>query len=327
VKLATLRGPDAVTIGVIEGDHVRPIPGLRSTVSLLSQGPLTEVVGGMELGAPVALRDADLLPPVWPVVRNVFCVGLNFRSHVEENRRRKSSAGDLPDRPGFFTKATTTVAPPYGDVPLHAGVTAELDAEVELAVVIGSGGRDLDLDGARAAIAGYTVANDISARDLQREPHGQWFRGKSLDGTCPMGPWLVTADELGAPERLILRGRLNGEVVQEASTEEMLFPVPELVSHLSQGLTLLPGDVLLTGTPAGVGLYREPQRFLREGDVIDSEIEGIGTLRNRIALAPADNPAVRVPTAASASRPACTTRSTDPGNSKHLWRRQQCDDV
>ncbi|HQO27048.1 MAG TPA: fumarylacetoacetate hydrolase family protein, partial [Acidobacteriota bacterium] len=191
----------------------------------------------------------------------------------------------LPERPQFFTKATTAVNGPHGDIPLDPRVTAQLDWEVELAVVIGRAGKNIPKAAAMDHVFGYTVLNDVSARDVQSNHGGQFFKGKSLDGACPMGPWIVTADELTDPHRLRLTSRVNGAVKQDASTAEFIFDIPTLIEWLSLGLTLLPGDVLATGTPSGVGFARTPPEFLQPGDVVECAIEGIGGIRNRIVSA------------------------------------------
>lgn len=291
MKLATVRFDGVARVGVVDDDQIRLVEPLSTLVEILEQGSPAEVIAGGELGQPVALSDVELLPPIFPARRNIFCVGLNYRDHFDENPERAASSTG-PSVPSFFSKATTTLARPFADVPDHSDVTVQFDAEVELAVIVGRRVRDVALEDAMEAIAGYTIANDLSARDLQQEPHGQWFRGKSLDGSCPMGPWMVTADEIGDPSDLTVRALLNDDVVQEARISQMIFPIPFLLSRLSQGLTLLPGDILLTGTPAGVGLYREPQRFLRAGDVVTCEVDRIGAIRNRIAHLPSYEPDV-----------------------------------
>jgi 2-keto-4-pentenoate hydratase/2-oxohepta-3-ene-1,7-dioic acid hydratase in catechol pathway len=184
-----------------------------------------------------------------------------------------------------FTKAQTSITGPFDDIPVDRNVTAQADWEVELGVVIGVSGRDIPRDRALAHVFGYTVVNDVSARDVQYGWGGQYFKGKSLDGFCPVGPWIVTADEIGDPQALTLRCRVNGVTKQEASTKDMIFPVDELVAQVSVGMTLPAGTLIATGTPSGVGFARKPPEFLQDGDVLESEVEGIGTLRNRITAA------------------------------------------
>ena len=212
----------------------------------------------------------------------MFCVGWNYLEHFEEGAKARPHVQDMPAHPAFFTKAPTAVNGPFDPIPLHANVTEKLDWEVELGVVIGRGGRDIAEADAMKHIYGYAVINDVSAREVQRQHGQQWFKGKSLDGTCPMGPWIVTSDEVPDPHALRVTCRLNGVVKQDASTAQMYFRIPRIIAELSAGLTLEPGDVISTGTPAGVGHARTPPEFMRAGDVLETEVEGIGALRNRI---------------------------------------------
>ena len=171
---------------------------------------------------------------------------------------------------------------PNDDVPAHAALTSRLDYEVELGVVIGSRVTNLTEENALEAIAGYVVAQDISARDLQKRHGDQWYKGKSLDGTCPVGPWVVSADKIDDPQSLDISCSIDGQVRQSSNTRHMIFPIRKLLAELSAGLTLLPGDLILTGTPEGVGMAMEPPVFLKPGQLIESTIAGIGTLRNRV---------------------------------------------
>ena len=250
----------------VEGDEILPF--------------LTGAADPVETGETFAPDDVDLLAPLVPI-RNVMCVGWNYLPHFEEGAVIHGD-GELPERPAFFSKTTTTVAGPYADVPSHADVTSELDYEVELGIVIGSRVSNLSEENALDAIAGYVVAQDISARDLQKRHGGQWYKGKSLDGTCPIGPWVVSADEIDDPQELDISCSVDGEVRQSSNTRHMIFPIARLLAELSAGLTLLPGDIFLTGTPEGVGMSRQPPAFLRAGQVLESTIPAIGTIRNHI---------------------------------------------
>ena len=223
----------------------------------------------------------ELLAPIPRPRKNIVCLGLNYKDHAEESMRAKGLPVELPEYPVVFTKSPTSVTADGAPVPAHAGVTHELDWEVELGVVIGTGGRAIPRARAFEHVFGYTVINDLSARDLQFR-HKQWFLGKSLDGFCPMGPALVTTDEIPDPQRLKLFCRVNGVTKQDSSTAQMIFDVATIVETLSRGMTLEPGDVIATGTPAGVGFARQPPEFLKPGDVVECEIENIGVLRNRI---------------------------------------------
>lgn len=227
-------------------------------------------------------EDIDLLAPIPRPRKNIFCVGLNYREHAREGATVVGRSPEPPEYPTFFTKPPTTVIGPGDSILLHEALTRELDYEVELAVVIGRRGTDILEDEALSFVFGYTIINDISARDLQRR-HGQWFKGKSLDTTCPLGPCIVTDRDVPNAQDLSLALRLNGSVMQSSNTRYMIFTVANLISQLSQGMTLEPGDIIATGTPGGVGFARQPPVFLKDGDVLEAEIEGIGVLRNSVA--------------------------------------------
>jgi len=281
VRLVAYTDAGNVRFGIVEGDEIRPIPDAATAheAADLAAGHATAPGSGSPLAG------ASLVAPVLPLVRNLFCVGWNYVDHFAEGAavRGAGDAQQIPDRPTFFTKSTRTVIGPFDTIELHGAVTQSLDWEVELAVVIGRGGRDIGEGEALDHVLGFTVANDISARNVQREHGGQWFRGKSLDGTCPIGPWIVTPDELGALDQRAITCRVNGETVQAATLGDLHFGVPRIIAELSRGLTLEAGDVILTGTPSGVGFARTPPQFLAAGDVVESEIDGIGTLRNEVA--------------------------------------------
>jgi 2-keto-4-pentenoate hydratase/2-oxohepta-3-ene-1,7-dioic acid hydratase in catechol pathway len=218
------------------------------------------------------LKRVRLLAPIPSPARNVFCLGRNYADHAAE---RGAAA---PDHPVYFTKPGTAVVGPGDDI-VHHAITKELDYEVELAVVIGTGGRDIPRAEALRHVFGYTIINDVTARDLQKR-HNQWFKGKSLDTFCPMGPMLVTADEIPDPQALAVSLRVNGQTRQSSHTAKMIFPVAQCIEVLSQGMTLLPGDIIATGTPDGVGAATGT--FLRAGDRIEAEVEGIGILASKV---------------------------------------------
>lgn len=234
--------------------------------------------GAGELADPQDLR---FLAPLPRPRRNVMCLGLNYRDHAEEFARATGKPPSIPEHPIVFTKAPNAVTGPRDDVPIDDTVTSQVDWEVELGVVIGRHARKVPLASALDCVFGYTVINDLSARDLQRR-HGQFFLGKSLDRFCPMGPTVVTTDEIPDPQTLALTCRVNGDVMQQGSTADQIFGVAEVIHRLSHILALEPGDVIATGTPAGVGYGRTPPRFLAPGDVVECEIENIGLLRNRM---------------------------------------------
>lgn len=219
--------------------------------------------------------------PIPRPAKNVFCVGRNFLTHIEEGARTRGEAVKVPTAPVFFTKAPTSVIGPQDDVPWDRTATKEVDWEAELGVIVGVTGRNIPRASAMDHIFGYTVINDISARDLQKN-HFQFFKGKSLDGFCPIGPVVVTADEFGDPQSKRVLLRVNGVVKQDGNTRAMIFPVDELIASLSHGLTLEAGDIMACGTPDGVGFARTPPEFLQDGDLMETAVEGIGTMRNRV---------------------------------------------
>lgn len=276
MRLARFRHRGESRCGLAVEGGVRPVPGAGSIVeagALARAGVLDE---------PIDIGDVVLECPVFPLVRNVFCVGWNYVDHFAEGAAARGSTQELPDRPTFFTKATTAIIGSGEPIASHPQVTETLDWEVELAVVIGVRATDVSEDQALDAVLGFTVANDVTARNVQRGHGGQWFRGKSLDATSPIGPWVVTPDELGELGPQAIECRVNGETVQSATLSDLHFGVPRIIAELSAGLTLLPGDVILTGTPSGVGFARTPPRYLSPGDVVESEIAGIGRLRNTV---------------------------------------------
>lgn len=233
------------------------------------------------------LSDVTLLAPIPRPRKNVFCVGLNYADHVAEGARARGQEVNLPKIPVFFTKSPTAVNHPEADIPIFAGVSDKIDWECELGVIIGRTGINIPESRVMDHIFGYTVINDVSARDLQRG-HGQFFKGKSLDGACPMGPWIVTRDEISDPHNLRVTLRVNGVTKQDSNTKYFIFNIPTLISVLSAGLTLEAGDVLATGTPDGVGFARTPPEFLQPGDTVEAEVEGVGILRNGVKLVRAD---------------------------------------
>jgi 2-keto-4-pentenoate hydratase/2-oxohepta-3-ene-1,7-dioic acid hydratase in catechol pathway len=224
---------------------------------------------------------ARLLAPIPRPRKNVFCVGWNYLEHFREGEAIRNTGQELPEHPIFFSKAVTAVIGPSDPIPFDPQVSTSIDWEAELGVVIGTAGKNIAEADAVQHVFGYTVINDVSARDLQRQHGGQWLKGKSLDGTCPMGPCIVTRDALDARDLRIVT-RVNGVTKQDSRTRHLYFKVPRLIAELSRGLTLEPGDVISTGTPQGVGFARTPPEYLAPGDVLETEIEGIGMLRNPV---------------------------------------------
>jgi len=300
MRIATFHVGGRTRLGVVRGEriidlaHVARVTGISDRPDELSD-MLALIAGGQEalervgdllssatIEAELPLDLVRLLAPIPRPRKNVFCVGRNYAEHAAESLRAAGKEVRLPPAPNIFTKAVTAVNGPYDDIPFDAAVSQEMDWEVELAVIIGRGGRHISRDQALDHVWGYTVLNDISARDIQNRPGMQWFMGKSLDGACPTGPWIVTANEISNPQHLHLRLRVNDEVKQEDTTANMLFDVAAIIEELSRYLTLEPGDIIATGTPAGVGYARTPPEFLKPGDVVETEIAEIGTMRNRV---------------------------------------------
>jgi 2-keto-4-pentenoate hydratase/2-oxohepta-3-ene-1,7-dioic acid hydratase in catechol pathway len=293
MRLITCQYRQQPHLGIVRDDRVI-LPALKSDTPAEFEDMLSLIEGGAQAlnelrrfaeNAPeltlISLSEIHWLAPIPRPRKNVMCLGWNYSDHAEESAQAFKRALKLPDYPVVFTKSVTSVNGPYGDFLFDAEVSTEIDWEVELGVVIGSRGRKIEVEKALDHVFGYTVINDISARDLQSR-HRQFFVGKSLDGSCPMGPWIVTRDELPDPQRLDLVCRVNGELKQQSNTRHQIFNVATTISILSQGMTLEPGDVIATGTPSGVGFARTPPEFLRPGDVVECEVEGIGVLRNRI---------------------------------------------
>ena len=227
------------------------------------------------------LNQVSLTAPIPRPNKNVFCVGRNYKEHVDEGHRARGTEINYPKAPQFFSKAPTAVIGPDEVMYLDSAVTQKFDYEAELGVVIGTGGKNIPEEKALDAVFGFTIINDFTARDLQRH-HDQWFKGKSLDRSCPMGPCIVHRSAIGNPQDLGISLTVNGELRQKSRTSNMIFSIPKIISDLSLGMTLEPGDIIATGTPEGIGFAMDPPCFLADGDEVVIEIEGIGQLRNRI---------------------------------------------
>jgi 2-keto-4-pentenoate hydratase/2-oxohepta-3-ene-1,7-dioic acid hydratase in catechol pathway len=298
MKFISFRYQDRVLAGIVDGDSV---VNLAAAAKLAGERlDLSSVLGIIRGGeaalsavkrlqsqvgedARIALSQVQKLAPIPALPRNAFCVGRNYLDHIKEGVNARAMKWDekLPEAPQFFTKATGALIGPGAEVRLDTKVTARLDYEVELAVVIGKTGRDIPAANAYDYVFGYTIANDVTARDLQRR-HEQWFKGKSLDTTLPLGPCIVTADEIGDPRALELSMSINGQERQRARVDQMIFDIPTIISQLSAGMTLEPGDIIATGTPSGVGFAMTPPQFLHDGDEMLASIDRIGELRNRV---------------------------------------------
>jgi 2-keto-4-pentenoate hydratase/2-oxohepta-3-ene-1,7-dioic acid hydratase in catechol pathway len=278
VRLARFRDRGATRIGIIDGTHIAPIDdgssnALGRTASMRavieSDAPLRFTEPG------VALDDVTLEAPI-DDPRKIVAIGLNYMDHATEG------GVALPAEPLVFAKFTSSIVGPQREIRWPAGLTSAVDYEAELAVVIGRPASRVSLSQALDHVFGYTCLNDVSARDIQFSD-GQWVRAKSIDTFCPMGPWVVTADEIPDPQALRITCVVSGETMQSATTADMYFSVAELISRLSHSFTLETGDVIATGTPPGVGWFREPRRLLDAGDIVTIQIEGIGELTNPVA--------------------------------------------
>lgn len=240
----------------------------------------------------VPVADVELLAPLTRFNRDILCTGWNYTDHFAESLGKREAQGpeQMPEHPTFFTKGPGVVIGPTEPIAFDPALSSTWDYEAEIALVIGTPGRSLSAASAVDHVFGYFVANDVSQRDLQRQHGGQWLKGKSIDGTMPIGPWITTADEVDL-SRLRVTLSVNGEVRQNAPASAMAFPVGVLLEELSRGMTLEAGDVLLTGTPSGIGSAREPAVFLGHGDEILTRVDGLGELRNRVTATDLTSPA------------------------------------
>lgn len=295
MRLVTFtEGGGAPTTGVMAGDGVVDLSATAHALGRTFPTSMLELISGGgqpavrellqcadEEGARrvVPLDRASLCAPI-PVPEKVIGVGLNYVEHVAESSLRLDTDKELPERPVLFNKPGTAVIGPDAEIRHDSSLTTQLDWEVELGVVIGRRCNRVAPEKALDCVFGYTIVNDISARDQRRS--GQWFFSKGQDSYAPLGPVLVTADEIEDPHDLRLQLRVNDETMQDSSTRFMLFKIPELIADITSGVTLAPGDVIATGSPAGVGAGRTPPQFLQPGDVVEAEVEGIGVLRNRV---------------------------------------------
>lgn len=285
MRLVTYRDGSETRIGAVREDRVVDLSSVAPDMLSLIDGGADALgrsratVAGASGGIP--LGDVTLLAPIPRPRKNIVALGMNYALHAYESARARGKPEVLPEHPVFFTKAVSCVNQPEGIVPLHERQTSQLDWEVELGFIFGRRGVQVAAGDWQDYVFGYTIVNDVSAREVQNQ-HQQFFRGKSLDGCGPMGPWIVTADEIPDPHTLGIRLRLNGETVQDSNTSDLIFKIPQIIEVLSDGMTLDPGDVIITGTPSGVGMGMNPQRWLKDGDVMEAEVDGIGVLRNRV---------------------------------------------
>jgi 2-keto-4-pentenoate hydratase/2-oxohepta-3-ene-1,7-dioic acid hydratase in catechol pathway len=291
VKLASLVVDGIRRAGAVnEAEQaVALLPASVGTVDDIVRGgsPVLDVARAVLPGADLLpLTDVRLESPLHRFNRDILCTGWNYWDHFEESKgkREGQDPASRPEHPTFFTKGPDTVIGPSDDIAYDPGLSAKWDYEAEIALVIGCDGRSIPEEKALEHVFGYLVANDVSQRDLQRAYGGQWLKGKSIDATMPLGPWLTTADEVDDPGGLQVQCEVNGRLLQNASSAQMAFSFARIIAELSHGMTLRVGDVVLTGTPSGIGNAREPQVFLRNGDVIVTRVSGLGELRNKVAL-------------------------------------------
>ena len=310
MKLATILHQGRQTVSVVDthDDVYWPlsdaVAGLPEWIAHDMVAAIAHFAGAANVARPAAagysLARARVLAPIPVPSHNIMCVGKNYHAHAHEFTKSGFDAGAkveeaIPEHPIIFTKPSSSIVGPGDVIPLWEGLDAAVDYEAELAVVIGRGGRAIPRAQALSHVFGYTILNDVTARDLQRQ-HKQWFLGKGIDGFGPMGPWIVTADEIDGGNLRIMC-RVNGETRQNSTTADLIFDIPVLIESISKSVTLYPGDVIATGTPEGVGIGFNPPRFLAEGDEVEVEIEGIGILRNVVRRA-------AMKTAAAAAMPA-----------------------
>lgn len=290
MRIATFLLDGEQRLGIVRENEIWEVPDASGApVSMLefvragndAQGAVAEAAGR---GRRIDLAKADVIAPIPEPIRNIICVGKNYRAHAAEFHGSgfDAAATVVPAHPVFFTKAPSSVIGPSATIRCDLDETDTTDYEGELAVVIGRGGRGISASSALDHVFGYTILNDVTSRELQRR-HGQWFLGKSLDTYCPMGPWIVTADEIPDPSQLRLSVTVNGEPRQSASLSDLIFDIPSLIETLSHTLSLEAGDIIATGTPAGVGIGYSPPRFLRSGDTVSVCIDGIGELVNPVS--------------------------------------------
>ena len=288
MRLVTFRSGGRTRLGVLrsDGSRIAEVSEPGDMLALIDAG-----VRGLDKVREAAAKggghehrvdEVELLPPLPQPRGNVIAIGRNYEKHAAETAEIE---GREPSPPTVFTKAITSLIEPFGDIVIDPAVSDKIDWEVELAVIVGKAGANISRAVARQHVFGYMALNDVTARDIQSGWGGQYFKGKSLDRSCPTGPWIVTADEVPDPQALSLQLRVNGVTKQDGNTRDMIHAVDAIIEWVSKGMTLLPGSIIATGTPDGVGFARTPPEFLRPGDVMETEVEGVGMLRNRIVAA------------------------------------------
>ena len=285
LKTGILISKDQVLDIVAETGARGSVPHVATMLDIIRGGEptmalLREIVAAPKTD-PILLNKALLKAPIPRPIKNIFCVGWNYLDHFQEGGNMLKDDRELPQYPVFFSKTPTSVNGPYDVIPFDSTLSTQLDWEVELGVIIGTDGKNIAEANAMQHIFGYTIVNDVTWRDVQRRHGGQWMKGKSLDGTCPMGPCIVTVDEID-PTNLNIECSVSGVVKQQSNTKHLYFNIPRLIHDLSEGMTLEAGDIISTGTPEGVGFARTPPEWMKPGDLMETTIEGIGTMRNPI---------------------------------------------
>ncbi|MFK7816042.1 MAG: fumarylacetoacetate hydrolase family protein [Gammaproteobacteria bacterium] len=293
MRIATCKYNDQVHLAVVQDNSVLfPVKSeewssdISSMLQLIDAGAeslqaLKNIVAKASADEWIALSDVELISPIPRPRQNIMCLGWNYIEHVEETAGKALEAPKLPKYPIVFTKSASSMNGPYANIPVDLAVSDKMDWEVELAVIIGKSGQGITKEKAMQHVFGYSIINDVSARDIQKR-HKQFFVGKSFTGACPMGPWIVTADEITDPQKLDLKSWVNNEIKQDSNTKYQIFDVASVIETLSQGMMLEAGDIIATGTPSGVGYVRNPPEYLMPGDVVACEIEGIGKISNPI---------------------------------------------
>ncbi len=287
VKLVTYQYNNETAVGAVtDTETVIPLTTVASSMLALIESGTSGLDEARSYVArsttSIPLEQVTLLAPIPNPPRNIVCLGKNYAEHAAETQRAWGGPIELPEFPMFFNKATTCVNGPYSEIPYDASVSTAIDFEAELVVVIGRTGKNISRDEAMDHVFGYMVMNDLTARDLQHR-HKQYFKGKSLDGHAPLGPWIVTAADIPDPHNLRITCHVNDHLKQNDVTSKMIFDIPEIIAQLSLGMTLIPGDLIATGTPSGVGFARTPPEYLQPGDVVTCAVEGIGSIQNRIS--------------------------------------------
>lgn len=268
-------------ISVISSEGLYPNLTMTNLIKGFNNALAYEITKLKNSDDQIPLNKIELLSPIPNPPRGVICLGKNYMDHIREVAKAIDRESIVPKYPIYFSKIVDRCPGHNGNIPSHKELTDSLDYEAELAVIIGKEGRNIPAEEADDYIFGYTILNDVSVRDAQRR-HSQWFKGKSFDGSCPIGPWIVTKDEFKLPVELDIKSYVNGELRQNSNTRELIFDIPYVISDFSKGITLMPGDIIATGTPAGVGMGFDPPKYLSAGDVVECYIENIGSLINKV---------------------------------------------